>query len=216
MAGAADAVGHAGRLLAAGHALGAEDTLLHRVLLVLGSIGVAQGEVGVVGRLLPVERADTRVGAGGQAHAAADALVVVLAHNARLLVLPRGAHRAHLGTGRVLAVLAGHGPVLHLGIVPGATSRVRRVAALGEHAVPDNVVGDVVGHFAHDRAGLAARAALKIDDHSVSHGFLLLLFLRLRHHAVPRLNFHEAIVVGVGGAGPVHNLLARQVVIAAA
>ena len=27
-------------------------------------------------------------------------------------------------------------------------------------------------------------------------GFLLLLFLRLRHHAVPRLNFHEAIVVG--------------------
>ena len=150
-AGTRAALGHALGQLALGRALLAQRALLHDALF-----------------LVEVAHA---VGAAHDAELAADALRLVNLNGAVGQLVRRlgGTHRHALG---VLAVLAGHGPVLHLGIVPGATSRVRRVAALGEHAVPQHAIGHVVLHLAGQRAGVAADAAMQINANSeLRHGY---------------------------------------------
>jgi len=94
----------------------AEGALLHHVLLVRRCLGIADRMVDRELRLVPVELTHARVGAGGHAHAAADALVVVLAYDARLGVLVGGAHGAHVHACGVVAMLAAHGNEAHGGV----------------------------------------------------------------------------------------------------
>src|SRR5699024_2639358 len=144
-----------------------ERALLHHVLLVRRHVGVARGEVHGIARLVPVEAAHAGVGAGAHAHAAADALVVVLAHHARLRGLVGGAHRTHVHAGGVLAMLAAHRHVTHAHVGVRTRGRVHGVPALGQGTRPENAFGNVVGHFAGNRAGVAANAAPRVYRHAI-------------------------------------------------
>ena len=162
---------HAGRFFALGYAVIAERALLHHVLLVRRHVLAAYGVVHVVLRLFPVERAHARVGAGRHAHAAADALVVVLAHHTGLRVLVGGAHGAHLHARGVLAVLAGHGEIAVLQLVRIAAADhvpIHFAAVVAQDAVPPRIGRNVVFDFARHRAHVASYALLGVDDHTVA------------------------------------------------
>ena len=73
--------------LALGDALVAERALLHDMLLVRRDVRITRGKVNGMMWLFPVEAAHPGVGACAHAHAATDALVVVLAHDTRLGIL---------------------------------------------------------------------------------------------------------------------------------
>ena len=147
----------------------AHGALLDDALLVLRRVDAANREVQEVLRLFPGERAHTGIRAGGHAHAAADALVVVDFH-ATHIVFVRGAHGAHLQTGGVFAVLARHGDVgaAEVGVRP--LRAVGGIHAVGLHADVQHVHGYVVLHLAGVRAGVAPDATLKVDgDAKLGH-----------------------------------------------
>ena len=158
---------HAGGHFAASLALVAERAFLHRMLLVRRSIGVAYSEVHRVRRLLPIEGANARIGAGRDAHTAADALVVILADDTRFGIIIRCANGAHLRACGVFAMLATHGDVAHLNVGERALRGVGRVAAIGQSARPENAFGHVIGDFARRGARIAAHATLGVNHHSV-------------------------------------------------
>ena len=158
-------------------ALHAVAALLHHAARAHGHIGIAhqlQALGLVVGEEQEVE-APHLVGAVVRAVARAHAAVVDH-HVQAFRRVHRGAHRANLLAGRVLAVLADH----------GLEVRARRgqiALEIGVDAQPLHVAADahlllahhrniVLGITAHD-AGIAARAAVHVDRHGPGVGLVV-------------------------------------------
>ena len=97
---------HACWIFSLGSALIAESTLFYNMLLVRRDASISRSEIDRVLRLLPIERANTRVRTSRHAHATTYALVVILSNNPRIRILVRCTHRANLHTRRIIAVLA--------------------------------------------------------------------------------------------------------------
>ena len=99
----------------------------------------------------------------GAARQAALAVLGVHEHDAGLLVAVGGAGGAHLDAAGVLALLALHGQPVHLDVREGAHR------AHGRHVVAHHAQVHLVLHLAGGHAGVAARAAVQVDDKRIFH-----------------------------------------------
>ena len=131
----------------------AHSALFHHVFLVRRHVLASVTHLNGIARLLPVEAAHARVGARRHAHAAADALVVVLPHHARLRVLVGGAHGTHLHAGGVLAMLAVHRELHHRKIWIIAGRGVFSSSAVCKNTIPERTVRNVIFQLASHDAG---------------------------------------------------------------
>ena len=146
---------HAHRLVAAIGTLLAQAAFLGHAAWANRHAGIAIVETCRAHRLVPVEHASV-IRTGAHAHTTADAAVVINLH-ATLLIFVCGAGRAHLHTCRILAVLASNRQIRTRKVGVRANSVVEHLRALGEHAVPQHAIRDVVLHLASDRARVRHR-----------------------------------------------------------
>ena len=136
----------------------AHRALLHHVLLMRRHVGIAHSMADRMLRLFPVERANARVRTRRHAHAATDALIVVLTNRTGFRIFVRCSNRAHLHARRILAMLARNSDILHRQIRVCSRRSVGIVPAIRQDAVPPNTVRQVVLHFARHRTRSAGNA----------------------------------------------------------
>jgi hypothetical protein len=86
------------------------------MFLVYGGICITNCEFERVLWFFPVETPDSGVGAGSDAHSAANALVIILKDYARFFIFIGRPYRADPGTGGVLTMLTGKGNIVFLQI----------------------------------------------------------------------------------------------------
>jgi hypothetical protein len=130
------------------------------------SIYVANGNVNAVPRFFPVKTPDTGIGAGRDAHSAADALVVVLVDDTRCGIFIGRSYWADPCAGWVLAMLARQGKELHLQVWVNSRWAIWHLASNGVDPVPPDGVWDVVRTLAGYDASVAANATPCIKYHT--------------------------------------------------
>ena len=138
------------------------------------------------------------VRAHGGAGLAADAGLLVDAHDAGGLVLRHGARGAVGHAGRIVAVVAryGHEIAEHaVGNVGALVVLLPGPALVVVHLAPQVLRGQMMGFLASDLAGLAARAAAGIEVESVSHDGPPFLFDAHGHD-------DGTLLVGTSSSGP--------------
>jgi hypothetical protein len=141
----------------------------YRLPLVGGNTLAACWKIEQVLGILPIERADAGVWAGGHAHPTADALIVILSNGTGYLVLVRCAYRTNPGACRIFTMLAGYRHIAHLDIGEHTLGGIHLLATDRQRSVPPNIRRNIVLNAAADSTGMASDTPLGIYNESVSH-----------------------------------------------